>query len=708
MTHSSRVQAALRALPGVALFGVLLAAGAFAVYFHETEVSVLDGRKLAEMDRPTLDSLESKEWMDSVDAYMDDRLPGRDTLLATHAAVKARALYDPVVNGIYLHGPDGQLLEIPPALEARPRLAQEAQALVDAVAPAPVLFVYVPRKEELYADALLPAWGNVYPQLREEITGAFAGKGDVMDLTDMMMSQREAGDAYFRADHHWTPASAKKAADAVADTLLEAGVPVGQDSRAYADLVGQKPFYGSTGRRVTLGATRPDAMVVPVPQGGFNATMCVENVCGLPTMDAKTLNTGALYSNRYRAFIGGNRGMTVITNNSPEASGRVLLLKDSFGNAAATYLAERVAQLVVVDERHYEGPTLDVLAAQLQPDAVVVMHNPLSHLTISFRPEVWTDTSPPVEEPDQPGSYETATYDDVAVVTADGLLLRRNHDQQVSSSMGADARHLVGAIDDTGAAQVWLYAPRKEEVFEDLVPDEFGNLVADKRPQVLDLLDQGQPLVDLTPVLSDPALRDTYYFRTDHHWTPAAAAVVVDTIVDQLAAQGVDVPHDSRVWRSVEGPLPFWGSEAALMPQSAPIITEPMAYLEPDGGFRARMCGDDTCDRPGLVEEWLANPDPAANRYYAFLGGGFRTMHLHNDSPQARGTVVMLKDSYAHPVALMLAERVTDLYLIDERGFDGSIPDFVREVDADAVVVMHNQVTLLSRAFNSDLWAEAR
>ena len=58
--------------------------------------------------------------------------------------------------------------------------------------------------------------------------------------------------------------------------------------------------------------------------------------------------------------------------------------------------------------------------------------------------------------------------------------------------------------------------------------------------------------------------------------------------------------------------------------------------------------------------------------------------------------------------ALMLAERVTDLYLVDERGYDGdALADYIREVHADGVVVMHNQVTLLSRAFNRDVWRDA-
>jgi hypothetical protein len=569
------------------------------------------------------------------------------------------------------------------------------------------LFVYAPRKEEIYADALPHAWHNAYPELRTGITGAFEGAGKVLDLTDMMRVQRAAQEAYFRTDHHWTPMSAKAAADAIAEQLQGDGLPIGEDDRLYKDVVAERPFYGSTGRTVTLGATAADTIVVPVPEGGFNATMCVDDDCGVPTLEPERLSKGSLYGNRYRAFIGGDRGLTVITNDSPQASGRVLLLKDSFGNAVATYLAERVSELVIIDERHYEGPPVDSLAAQFQPDAVVVLHNPMSLLTPSFRPEVWTQRSPILDSEEPDATYEPATYDDVAIVSDEGLLVRRNHDQPVEPSLGTDAKTLAAAIDASGVAQVWIYAPRKEEVFADLVPTEFGNLVADKRPRVLELLGEGHDVVDLTPALSDPASRDEYYFRTDHHWTAAAAEVAVDAIVDELAQQGVTLPHDSRVWRRVEGPLPFWGSDAALLPESAAAVTEPMWYLEPDGGFRARLC-DETCDSPTVLDSWLTNPDPAANRYYTFLGGGFRTMHLHNDSPYASGTVVMLKDSYSHPVAVMLAERVTDLYLVDERGFDGNFADYVRDVDADAVVVMHNQVTLLSQAFNSDVWSQAR
>jgi hypothetical protein len=707
MPASPRSQSLLRALPGAVLALTVVTVGAYALWNHDERVSVIDGRFAAELDKPTLDGVRSSEWMASTDAYMDERVPARESLLAAYAAITTKGFQSPVLHNLYVDGPHGQLLEKPPVLTTRTTLGEEAAALADSVGQAKVLWVYAPRKEEIYAAALPQAWDNPYPTLHEEIVAAYEPAGEVLDLTDLVAERAQSGSAYFRTDHHWTPDTAKAAADAIADTLAADGVVVGTDERAYAMQDATKPFFGSTGRIATLGATTADAIVAPVPEGGFTATMCVDDECGLPTFNDKRLHKGPLYDNRYRAFIGGNHGMAVITNESPHAKGRVVLLTDSFGTSVATYLAERVAQLVVIDERRYEGPALDALTAYLEPDAVVVLHNPMTLLMPSFEPDVWTQRSPAQAPSAEETTYETKVYENAAVVTEEGLVLLRNYDQPLENSLGDDAEALAAAIDDTGVAQVWVYAPRKEEVYPELVPQEFGNPVAAKRDRLLNLLEQGHEVIDLTPALADPALRDEYFYRTDHHWTPAGAQLAVDAIADELARQGVVLPHDSRVWRRVEGPFPFIGSDSLELPAGAQVVSEPMWYLEPDGGFRAVMCAD-ACDEPGLKTEWISNPDPTANRYYAFLGGGFQTIHLHNDSPHASGTIVMLKDSYSHAAALALAERVTDLYLVDERGFTGqSVADFVAEVDADAVVVMHNPVSLLSRAFNRDVWRNA-
>lgn len=700
--RSRLLQGTLRVAPGVMLMAVAAAGGAWAFTHHAPRNSALDGGALVQLERPTPGSVIDTSWMDHMDTYMDERLFARTRMLEAHASVVSGVLRSPVLNNVYLHGPGGQLLERPPALKIRDTLEDEAAGLQKTLGDVPILWAYAPRKEEVYAAQIPQAWPNKYPQAKEAILQAWEGHGDVLDLTALVSAHAADGDAFFRTDHHWTPEVAREAADAAVADLAQAGVTLGADSRPYEQQSAPLPFFGSTGRIVTAGATDPDAFGYPVPEGGFKATMCIDDECGLPTVDQERLSNPNKYANRYAAFIGGDNGLVTITNDSPDAHGRVLLLKDSYGNAFATYLAERVSELVVVDERHYDGATLDVLADELKPDAVIVLHNPLSLLSSDFDASVWTRRgNVEIVEPKVVG--------DVAIVNEQGLLLQIGPEQTVDAGLADDAAAFVAAIDATDTPQLWFIAPRKEVVFADLMPPEVSNPVVANSAAVLAALRQATPVTDLTAELSDPARRYDYFLRTDHHWTTAGADVAVDAIVSGLADAGVEIGADDRPWTPQYGPLPFYGSEAIALPGDVDVIPDDLAYEAPVGGFRATLCfKPDECGLSPINEDWLTDPDRETNRYRAFLGGTTGLMHLHNDDPDAKGTIVMFSDSYGMPVGVRLGERVKDLYFIDERKWTGGpVGRFITDVDADAVVVLHNPVTVLANVFNRDVWRDA-
>lgn len=697
---SPRTQALLRVAPAIALGVLTIAGGAYALANHGSEFSALDGAPRAEFEYPTLGTVRDKEFMDSFDTYMDQRLPARDTMLEAHARFVRLVLRDPVVNDVYLEGPDGQLLEKPHTLHVRESLADEAASLVRAAGDATVLFAYAPRKEEVYADALPAAWEQNYPQAHDAIIGALGEAGEVVDLTALVAGDGPDTAAFFRTDHHWASATAKRAADAVADQLIAEGVPLGSDHRPYVEHTADLPFFGSTGRDVTAGGTAPDEFRYLAPEGGFRATMCLDSDCGLPTFDEALLDAPGKYSNRYLAFIGGDNGLVTITNDSPEARGTAVLLKDSYGNAFATYLAERVSTLYVIDERHYTGVPLDVFMAQAEPDAVVVLHNPVSLLSTSFESSVWTRRS------DDPAVEPRVIGD--TIIASDGLVLQSAPDQALDPTIADDARTLADAVSATGTPQFWFYAPRKEQVFADRMPEGTPNPVAENSAALLGYLEAAVPIRDLSPVLSAPGARDANFYRTDHHWTAEGARLAAEAIVRSLEAAGVPIGSDDRAWHRERGPYPFYGAEVIELPNDVDVIPDEMTYDVPDGGFRARICAGDDCSGPVIIERYLNLAAADTNRYRAFVGGTFDVQHLHNDDPSARGVVVMLADSYGGPVTVRLAERFTDLYVIDERKWDGGpLGAFIDSVDADAVVVLHNPVSVLSQAFNRDVWRDA-
>lgn len=380
---------------GMALvaFVTVVATGPFVG--ERDEFSALDGRRLASFPELSLGSLRDGSWMTGVEAWMDDHVAARSRWLTAHGALATRGLAMPVMENVLVDDPQGMQLEKVKKLRVPEDLATHAQRLGQDVRAAgvPILWVYLPRKEEVFADRLPAAWPDNLGATRPRLLDAMAQGGPVLDLTPTLSDPRHRDGYYWRTDHHWTPAGALTALDAIAARAVSLGVTIPQDTRPYTTMT-YPDFYGSTGRKVTAGATRsPDRFEIPVPPR-WRARSCLGGVCETPTFLEKKARNPERYANRYNAFLGGDYGYQRMVNKDPAATGTVLLLKDSFGDAFSTYLAERVTNLVTIDERHYEGPEIRELVRTLRPDLVVVMHNQVSVLgNVNFDSGVWVDAA---------------------------------------------------------------------------------------------------------------------------------------------------------------------------------------------------------------------------------------------------------------------------------------------------------------------------
>ena len=706
---ATSTQRLLRFLPGLVLLAFAVAGGAWALWFHDREFSALDNRYLAEFEYPTPPSLADKSWMDSFDMYVDERVAGRATWLELHAFTKSKVLRDPILNGVYVNAPQGHLLEKPMRQPYREELTDQAQVLTEAVEAtgAEMLWVYAPRREEVFAEQLPEAWVNQYPERRGDIVEAFESTGaSVLDLTDALADPTTRDANFFRTDHHWTVDGAMTATEAIDGELRELGVDIGVDDREYLRRSGPHGFLGSLGREVTLGIAQPEPFEYLEPEGGWQSRICSVSECGTSPFSAGPVEDPGKFTNRYLAWIGGDRGLTRLYNESPDASGTVVLIKDSYGNPVATYLGERVRNLYVIDERHYEGQALADLLFDISPDAVVTMHNQVSLLSRDFASDVWTE---PGSEPrrHKEETAEVASYEGGRVATEGGLIFSSIPDQEIAPSLEPDSQALADALKPLGVPLSWLYLPRKTEAHHDLLTREEQLQVERRRQGVLDALD-AHDVVDLTPALSNPALRDEYYYLTDHHPTPMGSRVIYESIVTQLLDQGVELGPEPDDWVRKTAEDPFAGSEIAVVPEQISTPLDDFWWWEPAAGWGARQCTAEVCEKPLVARSWIDDPTWDANKYRAFLGGGFEAIHLHNENAAVDTSVVMLKDSFSHYAAMLLSERVRDLYLVDERGWQGApLATFVSDVDAAAVVVAHNPVTLLSSDFDLGVWANA-
>jgi hypothetical protein len=254
------------------------------------------------------------------------------------------------------------------------------------------LSVYVPRREEVFADRLPAAWPRTLGLTKAPVLQALSQFGPVLDLSDTLSDPATRDSYWWHSDHHWTPAGALAALGQITKSAASLGVTIPPDPRPYT-VHHFPPFYGSLGREVTAGATNPDDFAIPLPDQ-LQAHICKDSVCTKPTFVTSLAKDRDIYANRYRAFMGGDYGYQQTENPSPAAYGRILLLKDSLGDALSTYLAERVSELVTIDERHYTGPDIQDVVRSMHPDLVILMHNQVSMLgNQQFISQIWVNVA---------------------------------------------------------------------------------------------------------------------------------------------------------------------------------------------------------------------------------------------------------------------------------------------------------------------------
>lgn len=372
---------AQRALGGLALVGFLTALGAGAALGPQHSRSTLDGRKLMAFPAPSRANLADGTWMTGAESWLNDHVPARTRWLNLHAQLSTQVLREPVVDNVLVNDPQGMQLAKPVRLKVPAALATHAAQLGRDVRAtgAPILWVYVPRKEEVFADRLPSAWHNYLLDTRPAVLRSLAAGGPVLDLSPILSDPARRDGFYWRTDHHWTPAGALAGIDAISTKARSLGVEIPADHRKLTTTV-YPAYYGSTGRQVISGATRsPDSFAIPKPPT-WRARTCVGGVCNRATFVEANARDTDPYANRYKAFMGGDYGYQRTENLDPAARGTIVLIKDSFGDALSTYLAERVKTLITIDERHYRGQDIRKLVAQRHPDLVIVMHNQVSML----------------------------------------------------------------------------------------------------------------------------------------------------------------------------------------------------------------------------------------------------------------------------------------------------------------------------------------
>ncbi len=183
----------------------------------------------------------------------------------------------------------------------------------------------------------------------EYLYGSLTEAVHPVHVRDALLSHRDQY-LYFHTDHHWTARGAYYAFAEYARQVGRTAAPLDAfEEKAFDGFVGS--FYSETqDAGLKLGG---DTVYAYVPQG--NISMVYGKTVATATTKHPVIADVTDWNPRYKysAFIGGDNAFTCITNEDITDGSSVALIKDSYGNALAPYLATIYHKVYVLDFRYF-------------------------------------------------------------------------------------------------------------------------------------------------------------------------------------------------------------------------------------------------------------------------------------------------------------------------------------------------------------------
>ena len=323
-------------LAAVWIFGLSL----WGILSPDPEMSESERRRLAQLPKPSVQSVLSGKFMSDFEKYSADSFPMRDGFRRIKSFAEYYAFMQLDSNGIYVK--DGYIskLEYPLNESGVNNVIEKMNYILDNYLSdgRRAYLSIIPDKNYFLAKASgYPCldYEKMVEDLREGVPGA-----EYIDIFPLL----EISD-YYRTDTHWRQ---EKITD-VAETLAQKmGSKTGGE---YYPTALEKPFYG-----VYYGQSA-------LPLDGEELFYLDSDVIDKMTAyNFETGETGGVYdleaagSDPYDIFLSGPRSLMTIEN--PSGSGELVVFRDSFGSSIAPLLAEGYAKVTLADIRYIQSTRL--------------------------------------------------------------------------------------------------------------------------------------------------------------------------------------------------------------------------------------------------------------------------------------------------------------------------------------------------------------
>ena len=171
------------------------------------------------------------------------------------------------------------------------------------------------------------------------------------------------------------------------------------------------------------------------------------------------------------------------------------------------------------------------------------------------------------------------------------------------------------------------------------------------------------------------------YYRTDHHWTTYGAFVAFEEWCKQTghSFEGIDAYETETVTKQFRGSL----YSKILDYDSAYDSIVKMTKKQDATDYKVIADGKDI---GGFYQE---DKLQEKDKYAYFFGGNYGEVAIEG-TQEGKGTLLVIKDSFANAFVPFLADSYDNIYMVDLRYFNEDMQAYLKEKNITDILVLYN------------------
>lgn len=202
----------------------------------------------------------------------------------------------------------------------------------------------------------------------------------------------------------------------------------------------------------------------------------------------------------------------------------------------------------------------------------------------------------------------------------------------------------------------------------------------DQINRLYSMVDGAVNTVDVLSVFATANDRSALYYKTDHHWTSLGAYTAYGTY---MASKGKTYPSAEQFTVTVaDGFQGSTYSRAALWM----IPAEPLELWKGTNRLLVTTANDEKPHEGVFYTERLNETD----KYTVYLDGNHPIVRIENPANVGKGSILVIRDSYANCMGAFLAESYETVVLVDPRYYKQPISELCAEQEFTDVLVCYS------------------